>query len=150
MFYLYDIRGLDILTGGNLLSIQLANMDLIHWSVRSYSRRGWEGIKGKGCIVILASCEQHFIGVHENLVQHQSNNISIQTSWEKLVDTFFHSSLIHLAICANVQSGLSTTTSRLFLVDQSRQAVHLGIPFFFLLVSSSAQTIFSIYIGIQQ
>ena len=28
-------------------------------------------------IVILASCEYHFLRVHENLVQHQSNKISI-------------------------------------------------------------------------
>ena len=28
-------------------------------------------------IVILASCEYHFIRVHENRVQHPSNNISI-------------------------------------------------------------------------
>ena len=30
-----------------------------------------------GLIVILASCEHHFIRVHGNLVQHLSNNISI-------------------------------------------------------------------------
>ena len=30
-----------------------------------------------GDIVILASCEYHFIRVHENMVQHPSNNISI-------------------------------------------------------------------------
>ena len=29
------------------------------------------------CIVILASCEHHFISVHENLWQHPSNYISI-------------------------------------------------------------------------
>ena len=28
-------------------------------------------------IVLLASCEQNFIRVYENLVQHPSNNISI-------------------------------------------------------------------------
>ena len=31
-------------------------------------------------IVILASCEHHFIRVLENLVQHPSNNISIGVS----------------------------------------------------------------------
>ncbi len=30
-----------------------------------------------GGIVILASCEYHFIRVNKNLVQHPSNNISI-------------------------------------------------------------------------
>ena len=34
--------------------------------------RGW-----MESIVILASCKHHFIRVHENLVQHPSNNISI-------------------------------------------------------------------------
>ena len=41
-------------------------MDLIYWSVRSSSRRGW----GKG-----GSCAYQFITVHENLVQNPSNNI---------------------------------------------------------------------------
>ena len=31
--------------------------------------------------IILASCEQHFIRVLENLVQHPSNNISILGSY---------------------------------------------------------------------
>ncbi len=47
-------------------------MDLIIQSVPSYSKRG-----GDGCNVILSSCEYHFIIVHENLVQHPSNNILI-------------------------------------------------------------------------
>ena len=67
----------DILTGENLASIQLANMDLIYWTVRLFS---WDGIGVKGVeggIVILASWELHFIRVHENLVQHPCNNISI-------------------------------------------------------------------------
>ena len=29
-----------------------------------------------GSIVILASCEYHFVRVHEHLVQHTSNNIN--------------------------------------------------------------------------
>ena len=49
---------MDILTGENL------------------SSREWMGI-----IVILASCEYHFIRVYENLVQHPSNNISISRTW---------------------------------------------------------------------
>ena len=32
---------------------------------------------GWGGIVILAICEYHFIRIHENLVQHPSNNIGI-------------------------------------------------------------------------
>ena len=53
-------------------------MDLLYWSVRSSSWRGGDGVKGvDGGIVILVSCEHHFIRVHENLVQHPSNNISI-------------------------------------------------------------------------
>ena len=62
---------MDILTGKNL-SISVASIDLIHWSVCS-SRdgvNGWMEYK-----VIIASCEYHFIRVHENLVQHLSNNI---------------------------------------------------------------------------
>ena len=58
-----------------------ANMELIHWSVRLTSRRGEDGVKGMdGCIVILASCKYHFIRLHENMVQHPSNNISINKS----------------------------------------------------------------------
>ena len=37
-------------------------------------QKGWIA-----CIVILSSCEHHFKRVHENLVQHQSNNILIET-----------------------------------------------------------------------
>ena len=56
--------------------IYVANMDLIYWSVRSSSRIRGDRVKDVG-IVILASCEYHFIRVYENLVQHPSNNISI-------------------------------------------------------------------------
>ena len=35
---------MDILTGGSLSSIKVANMDLIYWSVRSYI--GGDGVKG--------------------------------------------------------------------------------------------------------
>ena len=65
----------DILTGKKLSLIKLAIMDLIQWSVRSYNRRGGNG--DDGSIIILASCEHHYIRVHINLVQHSSNNISI-------------------------------------------------------------------------
>ena len=65
-----DIGYMDILTGEHLSSIYLANLDLINSSVRSYSRKEGEGVKGlKGSIAILASCEHHFIRVHENLKQ---------------------------------------------------------------------------------
>ena len=57
-------------------SVEVANIDLMYWSVRSCSRRGGDGIKvWMGGIVILASSEYHFIRVHEKIVQHQSNNI---------------------------------------------------------------------------
>ena len=36
---------MDILTGENLLSIWLANMDIFHWSVRSSSGMGGDGGK---------------------------------------------------------------------------------------------------------
>ena len=39
---------------------------------------GGYGIKGiDGGFINLASCEHHFLRVHENLGQHPSNNISI-------------------------------------------------------------------------
>ena len=38
---------MDILTGGNLSSIKLANMDLIYWSVRLSIRRGGDDLKGE-------------------------------------------------------------------------------------------------------
>ena len=51
----------DKWTGENLMSIQLAIVDLIYWSVRSFSRRKGDGVKG---IVILANFEHHFIIAH--------------------------------------------------------------------------------------
>ena len=69
---------MDILTGGNLSSINLAIMDLIYWSVGSSSRKGGDRLKGvDGVFVSLASYEHYFIGVDKNLEQHPSNNISI-------------------------------------------------------------------------
>ena len=64
---------MDLLTGKKLSSNQLANKDLIHWSVSLFSWKGGVGI------VILVSCEYYFIRVHENMVQHPSYNISITT-----------------------------------------------------------------------
>ena len=49
-------------------------MELINLSARSYNRRR---DRVEGAIVSLASWEYHFIRVHENLVEHLSNNISI-------------------------------------------------------------------------
>ena len=54
-------------------------MSLIYWSVCLTSRRGGYEVKdgvGGGGIVILASFD-HFIRVHENLVQHPKKYISI-------------------------------------------------------------------------
>ena len=57
-------------------------MDLIYWSVRSFSSRG--GIVEKevdGGTIIKARCEHKFIRVLENLVQHPSNNISTREDY---------------------------------------------------------------------
>ena len=71
-----DIEYVDILTGKNLSSIYVANMELIYWSIRLSSRREGNGVS-VWIIVILASYKFHLIRVHENLVQHPINNISI-------------------------------------------------------------------------
>ena len=69
---------MDIMTGGKLSSIWLANMKLIYWSVRSSGRRGGDEIKRvDGVIVILARCDFHFIREYENLVKDPSKDISI-------------------------------------------------------------------------
>ena len=66
----------DILTGENLSYIQLANMNIIYQLDRSSSKWGGNRVMQEdGGIIILASCQHHFIRVHENLVQHPSNNI---------------------------------------------------------------------------
>ena len=52
-------------------------MELIYWSVRSSSWVGGDGVEGG--IIILSSCEHPFIRVHEVLVQHPSDNISIDS-----------------------------------------------------------------------
>ena len=54
----------DIMPGEKLSSIYLANMELIYWSVCSFSRRGWDGVKGVG-VVIVARCKFHYIREHE-------------------------------------------------------------------------------------
>ena len=59
---------MDILTKENLLfRIRLLNRDIIYWSVCLLKWRRRDGIKGLA----------HFIRVHESLVQHPSNDISI-------------------------------------------------------------------------
>ncbi len=65
----------DIMTGGKIVVNEVANMELINWSLRSAISNGGDGIK-KGLmegIVILSRYEFHLIRKHENL----SNNISI-------------------------------------------------------------------------
>ncbi len=44
-------------------------MDIIYWSVHTFIRRVWDGVKGvdRG-IVILARCKFHFTRVHDYLV----------------------------------------------------------------------------------
>ena len=41
-----DIKYVDTLTGENLSSILVANIDLIYWSDRSSSMRGKNGVNG--------------------------------------------------------------------------------------------------------
>ena len=64
---------MDILTG-NLLLIWTSFVGQLVFPVRgeAIGSMGW-----MGDLVILASCEYYFYRVHENLVQHPSNNISI-------------------------------------------------------------------------
>ena len=64
-----DLRQMDIQTEEKFSLIQLANMELFYWSIRTWGK--WGGI------VILASSEHHFIREHENLFSHPSNNVSI-------------------------------------------------------------------------
>ena len=52
-------------------------MDLIYWLVRSSSKRCGYGLKEVDKKIYC--CENHFIRVHEKLVQYPSNNISIYT-----------------------------------------------------------------------
>ena len=87
-----DIGYVDILTGGNLSSIYVANMDLINWSVRSSSRRGGDGVKVG--VVILASFEFYFSRVNENLLQHPSNYISIIAHYN-INNTYFKNQYAH-------------------------------------------------------
>ena len=42
---LMAIEYVDILTGKNLSSIQVANIDLIYWSVYLSITRGWDGVQ---------------------------------------------------------------------------------------------------------
>ena len=66
---------MNISTEENLSSIQLYNIDPIYWSVHSSTRKEADGIKELGGgIVILASCEHHFIRVHKNMLQDPSND----------------------------------------------------------------------------
>ena len=74
---------MDIVTGENFPSINLANMDLIYRPVRSFSSWGDDWVKRlESELVILATCEHHLIRAHENLVQHPRNNISIAATMQ--------------------------------------------------------------------
>ena len=48
--WIYDMWG--HIDRGNLSSIYIANIDLIHWSVRSSSRRGGDGLKGSDLLIL--------------------------------------------------------------------------------------------------
>ena len=61
----------------NLSSIKFANMDLIYRSVHKFSRRRGDMEKGVYGWYRYFICLYDFIRVHENMVQHPSNNISI-------------------------------------------------------------------------
>ena len=56
-------------------------MDINYWSVSSSSKRGGDGIKEVGVVVILASYKSHFIRVHDHLVYDPSNDKSIKLSY---------------------------------------------------------------------
>ena len=70
---------MDILTGENLSSIQLDNIHITSFICQFVHPVVGDGVKGvDGRIVILASYKLYFIRVHENLMQHPCNNISMQ------------------------------------------------------------------------
>ena len=72
-------------------------MDLIYWSIRSFSRRGWDGIKGveEGVVVILNNYKLRFIRVHDNFVQNPSNNNSIiKKPYKYCIDLNLWSSIV--------------------------------------------------------
>ena len=60
----------------NLQLIQLANTELVYCSLVNLVEGEWVDW-GVGGMVILASYEFHFIRIHENMMQHPSNNISV-------------------------------------------------------------------------
>ena len=67
----------DILTGGKfVVNLACSFIGLFIHPVDG------DGV-GKGCIIVLASYEHYFIKVHENLVQHPCNNISIYKPWRQ-------------------------------------------------------------------
>ena len=65
------MKYVNIWIGKKITSI--ANINIIYWSVCSYSRRGGDGPLSEG----IASRKYYFIRVHENLVQHHSNYLMI-------------------------------------------------------------------------
>ena len=77
---------MDILTGENLTSIKVSNVDLIYWPIRLSSRKGEDRLKEvvEG-IAVFYSYEYHFIRVNENLVQHPIyNNRFMQSTLKNL------------------------------------------------------------------
>ena len=70
-----NINERGYLTVKKLTSFQVADMEIIYWSVRSSGRRGgdrikvWDGVKGWMVgIVILASYKFYFMRVDDDLV----------------------------------------------------------------------------------
>ena len=69
---------MDIITGEKLLSITLLTCNTFIGQFVHPVGGDWKGYVGLMVgIVILASCEYHFLREQENVVQHPSNNISI-------------------------------------------------------------------------
>ena len=75
-------------------------MDIIYWSVQSSSRSRGDWVNGLiWGIVILASCEYHFIRAHANLVQYPSNYISIYVNNHSLSSILIESKYIIIRYC---------------------------------------------------
>ena len=78
-FVIVDIENMDILTGQNLSSIKVANMDHIKCPVRSFSGRAGDWVKGvDGRYRYFSQLGLSlYHRVHDNLVQKPSNYVSI-------------------------------------------------------------------------
>ena len=122
----------DIMTGENLSSIQLDNLDLIYFVSYSYIRRGRDGVKGG--IVILASCEHPFIKVLEYFVQHLIYNILIIVDYVLKLTEVDSKSPLHTYIraCKYYSTNLArilTTQIKLQALECQGLSLEDKIPF---------------------